>query len=126
MAFEQTQILLTAPAAASGLVSKQFYAVTLDTAGNLALAAAAKNADGILQDKPVAGEAGVAAIFGVSKAAISANQNIAVGDLLEVDTGGTLKKAASGTVVAKALEATNVSAVAVIAVLILKSNAAYS
>jgi len=128
MSIESNQINLSAPATVD-LSAKQFYAVDFDTttAGSqLALAAAGNNADGILQDKPVAGQAGNIAIFGVSKVAISASTTITAGQLLEVDTLGTLKGHSAGTVVAKALEPlTSTTQIAIISALILKSNASF-
>lgn len=111
--------------AAADLSAKQFYAVSLDTSGTLNLATAAKNIDGILQNKPTTGQAATVARDGFTKAAISASSNVAIGDLLEVDTLGTLKKLASGTAVAKALEAVNVAAVTIISVELLRNNAAF-
>ncbi len=126
MARERNLTLLSFPAS-TDLSTKQYYATTINSSGQLALATAAKNCDGILQDKPSAqGQVGTLGWHGVTKAAISASSNIAIGDLLEVDTAGTLKKLASGTAVAKALEAVNVASVTVITVLLLKSNAVYS
>src|SRR5262249_4488334 len=101
MATEAVQTVISAPAAAD-LSTKQFYAITIDTNGNAALATAAKNCDGFLQNTPSTGQAAAIAIFGETKAAISAT--VTVGQLLEIDTGGTLKPVASGTAVAKALQ----------------------
>lgn len=126
---ERTQILDTLPCStAASLAAKQFYAVTTDGSMTLIAAVAAKNMLGILQDKPVVGEAGTVAVFGVSKAAISASQTLTGGTtLLEVDTGGTLKALASGTAVAKARQSlTSVAAVKIVEVEILKSNALYA
>lgn len=125
MPFEQNLQTFSAQAG-SDLSAKQFYACQINNAGKIALATAAKNIDGILQDKPTSGQAGELAYDGITKAAISASQNVAIGDLLEVDTGGTLTVHASGTVVAKALEATNVAHVVVIAVKLMRSNALFS
>lgn len=116
--------------ASSDLSAKQYYAVILDTttgASGLSLAAAGKNIDGILQDKPVSGQAGTMAYMGVTKAAISASQTITAGELLQVDTGGTLIPIASGTAVAKALEAiTSTANVTLCTVMLLKSNNVYA
>lgn len=122
---ERTLILDTLPCGASSLATKQYYAVKCDNTMSLIVAVAAKNMLGILQDKPAVGEAGTVAVFGVTKAAISASQTVTKGTtLFEVDTGGTLKVLASGTAVARARESiTSVAAVKVIEVEILKSNA---
>ncbi len=124
---ERTLILDTLPAVAGSLATKQYYAVTTDTSMGLIVAVAAKDMLGILQDKPVQGQAGTVAVFGVTKAAISASQSVTKGStLFEVDTGGTLKVLSAGTAVAKARESlTSVAAVKIIEVEILKSNTAY-
>lgn len=102
--------------AAADLSAKQFYAVKMTSTG-IDVATAAKTIVGVLQDKPASGKTGTIAVSGVTKAAISASQTISVGDLLEVDTGGTLIPHASGTIVAQALEAlTSVAAVRLITV----------
>ncbi len=112
--------------AAADLSAKQFYAVTEGSAG-INVSTAAKNIDGILQDKPTSGSTGVYCKTGRTKAAISASQTITKGDRLEVDTGGTLIPVASGTAVAKAMESlTSVAAVRLITVELLPSNAAYA
>ena len=108
------------------LSAKQFYAVT-ETANGLDLATAAKNISGILQDNPIATQAGAYAVSGVTKAAISASTAITKGARLEVDTGGTLITLASGTAVAEAREAlSSTAAVCYIAVALLPNNAAFS
>ena len=103
------------------LSTSQFYAVKL-TANGMELATAAKAIDGILQDNPLAGKAGCYARDGITKAAISASQAFSVGQLLEVDSGSTLKATSAGVIVAKALEAvTSVTTVSIIAVEILRN-----
>lgn len=110
--------------AASDLSAKQFFAVVIKSTGKIDQAVAAKNMDGILQDKPKAGDVGVYCRDGFCKAAISASQTLAIGDELEVDTAGTLKAVASGTIVAKAMEAVvSVAKVTIAGVEILRSNA---
>lgn len=129
MAFEQGLVLESYEAAAD-LSAKQFYAVTMDNTGKINVATAAKNITGILQNKPASGYMGSVAMSnkgGTSKVAISASTAISIGDLLEVDTGGTLKGVASGTAVARAREAlSSVAAVRIIAAELLDSNAAYA
>lgn len=121
MAFEQNLQTLSAQAAAD-LSAKQFYAVKFDTAGKINLATAAKNIDGILQNKPTTDQAALIAYDGVSKAALSGT--VSNGDLLEVASGGTFVTLASGTAVCKALEAGVTGNT--IAVKFLRSNAAYT
>ena len=126
MATEAIQQLISAPAA-SDLSGKQYYAVQLNSSSQIALATAAKNIDGILQDKPVAGQAGTICRDGITKAAITASSAVLNGSLLEVDTAGTLKLLASGTAIAKAMEANGSAAyITVITVEIMRSNAAFS
>lgn len=123
MAFEQRLLNYGFPASAD-LSARQFCAVKLDTSGKIAVAVAAKNADGILQDKPNAVDvAGEVAMFGVSKA-LAGGTGFAAGDLLEVTTNGALQtQTSTNTVVAKALNAAAAGAIG--AVIILKSNAVY-
>lgn len=129
MAYESTQLLVSGKASAD-LSAKQYYAVKFDTTtaeSGISLATAAKNIDGILQDKPTSGMAGAVCIFGITKAAISASQTITSGQLLEVGSGSTLVPIASGTAIAKALEPlTSNAAVCLVTVLLLKSAAVYS
>ncbi len=111
--------------ASTGLTTSQVHAVTNLAA--MVVSTAAANMDGILQDNPDKGQVGAVARSGISKAAISASQALTKGvTLLEVDTGGTLKIHASGTVVAKAMEtlASNTN-VCIVAVEILPSNASF-
>ena len=110
----------------TGLTTSQYHAVTNLAA--MVVSTAAKNMDGILQDNPDKGQAGSVARSGITKAAISASQTLTAGvTLLEVDTGGTLKVLASGTVVAKAAESlTSNAAVCIVAVELLPTNAAFS
>lgn len=127
MAVEGIQQQWSAPATAN-LGANQFAAVTFDTSGGVSIAAAGKNADGFLQNKPAAGQAAQVAVFGVTKVQVSSTTT--VGQLLQVDTStnGTLVPVSSGTAVAKALSAsgTITSGVVTITALILKSAAVYS
>lgn len=109
--------------ASTDLSSYQYRAVTIDSNGQLAVATAAKNIDGILQDKPAAqGRAGLVQWGGQSKA--TAGGNFSIGGLLEVGTSGKLVALASGTAVAKALEAGSDGKI--VSVKLLQSNAAYA
>ena len=127
MAFEAVQDTFTAPAAAD-LSTNQFYACSYDANANLTLAAAGKNMDGILQTKPKANEAAQFCRDGYSKAAITAGVAISIGQLLQVDAGGTFTAITTGTAVAKALQAISAGGTAVtyITVEILRSNAVFS
>jgi hypothetical protein len=126
MATEQRPINYGFPASAD-LSSNQFCAVTVST-GNIALAAAGKNMDGILQDKPNAlGQGGAVAMFGVSKA-LAGGAGYAAGDLLEVvaTTGAFQTLNVNGTTTAVAKAITTAAAGVIGTVIILKSNAAYA
>jgi hypothetical protein len=123
MATEQR--LLNYGFSASGdLSAKQYCGVVIGSTG-IATATAAKNIDGILQDKPnAAGVSGEVAMFGVSKA-LSAGTGFAAGDLLEIVTGGGFQtQTSTNTVVAKAVTAAAAGAVGT--VIILKSNAVFA
>lgn len=126
MAREANQQTFTEPAVAD-LSAKQYYAVARASgAAGVDVAVAAKNMDGILQNKPTSGQAASVARSGNSKAAITSGSAVLVGSLLEVDTGGTLKLLAAGFPVAKALEANgSLAAVALIEVAILPSNSLF-
>jgi hypothetical protein len=123
MATEQRLITYGFPASAD-LSASQFCAVNVDANGNLALATAGKNCDGVLQDKPNAlGQAGEIALFGVSKV-LSGGTGFSAGDLLEVAANGTFQTKNAGTVVAKAV--TTAAAAAIGSAILLKSNAVYA
>ena|SRR5271170_4346395 len=109
----------------TGLTTSQFHAVTNLAA--MVVSTAAANRDGILQDNPDKSQVGGVARSGISKAAISASQALTAGvTLLEVDTGGTLKVHASGTIVAKARQTlASTAVVCIAAVEILPSNATF-
>jgi hypothetical protein len=105
MAWEAIQQNFSANAKVD-LTGKQFYAVTVDNTGQLIVANQNKQCSGILQDKPNVGQAGNVCRDGITKAAISANQVIGIGELLEVDSGGTLAAwATANPAVARAMEA---------------------
>ena len=94
------------------------------SSGSIALAAAGKNMDGILQDKPDGlGQGGSVAMFGVSKS-LAGGTGYAAGDLLEVTTGGAFQTLAGTTAVAKAVTAAAAGAVGT--VIILRTNAPYA
>jgi len=128
MAFEEMLTFSrTTVIAAADLSAKQYYAVT-NGSGGANVATAAKACDGILQDNPASGKAGSIARTGITKAAISASSALTAGvTMLEVDTGGTLKPVASGTIVAKALETlSSTASVCIVAVELLPSNALFA
>lgn len=126
MAWEAIQQQISAPAAAN-LSSNLFCAVQFDTNGNCAIANAAKNIDGVLQNKPSQGQAADMCVFGITKVQVSATTT--AGQLLQVDaTGnGSFAPVSSGTAVAKALDGSGTvsSGTVVITALLLKSNAVY-
>lgn len=96
MATENLGKLLTVPAG-SDLSAKQWYAMTVNSSGQLAVAAAGgANARGILQDKPnAAGRAGSLMIgTGLSMAVAGAAAN--VGDQGTTDPSGRMVTAVSG------------------------------
>lgn len=123
MATEQ-RLLNYGFSASADLSTKQYCAVVVGSTG-IATATAAKNMDGILQDKPSAsGQAGEVAMFGVSKA-LAAGTGYAAGDLLEVVTGGGFQtQTSTNTVVAKAVTAAAAGAIG--SVIILKTNAVFA
>ncbi len=126
MALEQNLLTLSAPANVD-LSAKQFYCVTLTSGGKLALATAGKACDGVVQGKPVANEAGEYAYSGVTKVAVSTGQTLVIGDVLEIDTGGSVIVHASGIVVGKALDAVTSSAAGtIITMRLLPSNALFA
>lgn len=126
MALEQNLLTLSA-AANSDLSSSQFFCVSVNSSGKLVVSTAGKACAGVLQDKPVAGEAGDYAYSGITKVAVSTGQTIAIADTLEVDTGGTVIKHSSGTVVGVALEAVTSSAAGcIIQMRLLPSNALFA
>jgi hypothetical protein len=125
MAVEQRPINYGFPAGAV-LSSNQFCAVTVSS-GNIALSAAGKNMDGILQDKPDGiGQGGSVAMFGVSKA-LAGGTGFSAGDLLEVvaSTGAFQTLNVNGTTTAVAKAVTTAAAGVIGTVIILKSNAVY-
>lgn len=122
MSTEQILSALSVPASAD-LSASQHCAVVINSSGLLAVATAAKNIDGILQDKPAAiNRAGLIACSGITKA--KGGGNFSAGGLLEVGTGGKLVALASGTAIAKALE--DGADGRIVRVLLLKSNAVFA
>lgn len=124
MAIEQRLLNYGFPASGD-LSARQFCAVKLDTNGQVAVATAAKNMDGVLQDKPTAqGASAEVAMFGVSKVT-AGGTGFSAGDLLEITTNGTFQtQTSTNTVVAKALTAAAAGAIG--SAIILKSNAVYA
>jgi hypothetical protein len=106
---------------AVNLSANQYCAVSVDNTGHIVLATTGKNMDGILQNNPNNDTATVG-IAGRSKAVLGST--VAIADLLEVGANGVLIEHASGTPVAKALDAG--ASGNIISVLILKSNALYA
>lgn len=89
--------------AGADLSAKQFYAVKINSSGQIVLAGAGENAIGILQDEPASGQVGNVMVLGESMAiyggTVTAGQNLAV------DAAGKLVTAGgSAAVVALAKE----------------------
>lgn len=120
----ETNLQTLSAIAHADLSLKQFYAVTFKSTNDIDVSTAGSACSGILQNNPASGVVGSYAYSGVTLAALAASQNIAIGDLLEVGSGGTLIAHASGTVVAQAMEASNVASIQYITVRLLPSNAA--
>lgn len=82
--------------ATADLSAAQFTAVKLDTTNPLQVVAAAAGnlALGVLQNKPIAGEAAEVMTEGISKCVYGGT--VAVGDRLAVGTGGKLVVATAG------------------------------
>jgi predicted RecA/RadA family phage recombinase len=94
MAFESPLHLFTFEAAVD-LSTKQFHAVTLNSAGKLILPAAdGDDAIGILQNKPTAGQEGSVMLSGISMVAMTGA--VAIADQVQVLTTGRGDTAASG------------------------------
>lgn len=92
MAYEHHILPFSFPANAD-LSANQFRAVSLNTSGKLVLANATTTVIGILQDTPVADEAGNVCILGISNAVTDGSTTaIAVGDPLSSDANGKLIK----------------------------------
>ena len=106
----------------SDMSANQYKAVNISSTGFCVLSTAAKNIDAVLQNNPASGDTATVAIFGVSKVILSGT--VANGALMEVGSSGTFVTIASGTAVAKAMEA-GVSG-NIITALMLKSNAVYA
>jgi hypothetical protein len=121
MAFDAILQGFSAPASAD-LSSHQFAPVIFDGSGNIALATAGKNIDGILQDAPKSGQAGNVAINGIAKGVLSGT--VAQGAQVQVGSSGTFVTLSSGTAVGKAL--TGGATGNVVSILLYKSNAVYA
>lgn len=84
MAFEATGFHIPGVVAAADLSAAQFKAVVIDSAGKVALpGVAGAVVDGVLQDKPLAGQSASVCVSGVSK--IEAGATVAPGDLVAID-----------------------------------------
>lgn len=81
--------------AGADLSAKQFYVVKANSSGQAALANATDTTQiGIVQDKPLSGNAGKIRVSGVSKAA--AGGTVAAGAAVTSDANGKIVAAASG------------------------------
>ena len=97
MSFEIVGQKLGNLVAAADLSAKQYFGVKVDSAGKIALiAAAGELAIGILQNKPEAAQAAEVMVSGVSKGVASGA--IAAGAKVAFDSAGKLKAAVLGKV----------------------------
>lgn len=93
-AFESDLRTRSVPAAAD-LSAKQYYAVKLNSSGQIAVCGDDEFAYGILQDKPsAAGRVGCVAVGGVSRCVFGGT--VAAGDIVNVDTNGKIVALATG------------------------------
>jgi hypothetical protein len=93
-AFEEDLEVRSVPAG-SDLSAKQYYAVLVNSSGQLALCGDDGVAYGILQDKPAAaGRAGKVAVAGVSKCVLGGT--VAAGAVVSVDGNGKIVSIATG------------------------------
>jgi hypothetical protein len=120
----------TAPAGAD-LSGKQFYGVALvaDAANppgsHLALGVTLKAIAGVLQNNPLAGQAGEYQTDGISKVAISASTAVLAGGFLQLDVGGTFIPVTTGVICAQALEpVASVANIMIISARLMPGNAA--
>lgn len=88
MAYEQPGQLVTRPAGAD-LSSHQYKFVTLDASGNAILpgSTAGPSVFGVLQNKPVSGDAATIMISGISKVQ-APSSTVSVGDVVAASSAG--------------------------------------
>jgi Uncharacterized conserved protein (DUF2190) len=123
MAFDGILQGWSAPAS-TDLSSSQYLPVIFDEVNGIALATAAYNCDGILQDNPVQGQAGYVAVNGVAK--VLAGGTIAAGAQVQVGSStGVVTQTGSGIAIGKALIAST-AAGQIISILLYKGNGAYA
>lgn len=92
MAYEHTILPFSWPAGAD-LSTKQYYALQLTTSETVTLADATVRTIGVLQNKPLSGEAASVCLLGISKAITDGNAGaIACMDSLAPDANGKLVK----------------------------------
>jgi hypothetical protein len=132
MPFNEGMLNVLSAQAGADLSKSQYYAVSFVNDASqpvpgvhLVVSTAGAACSGILQDNPINGQVGAVQTSGVTIAAISASQALTAGTtFLDVDTGGTLKAHAAGTIVAQALETlVSTTNIALISVRLLPSNA---
>ncbi len=105
MALEQLGLVLGNELAASDLSGAQYQACRI-TALGVALAGAGEDVDGVLQNKPLSGEACALCVNGKSKIKVAGA--LAKGTLVAVDATGKAVAAASGDyILGKLLEASS-------------------
>lgn len=93
---EQNLTTLSAPASAD-LSSKQYYAMKLNSSGQLATAGAGIPIVGVLQDKPSA--AGMGGAYGIcGRTAVALGGTATAGSMAAVDSNGKFLNAVSGDI----------------------------
>lgn len=92
MAFEQA-LSTRSVIAGADLSTKQFYAVKLNSSGQIVLSGSGEFVYGILQDKPASGAVGAVAVHGVTLAIYGAS--VTAGTRLMSDGAGKLIHATS-------------------------------
>lgn len=94
--------------AGEDLSDSQYYAVKLNSSGQVVLASTGEKITGIIQDDPESGIAGLVMTHGISKAVLG--DTVTAGEYLAVDSAGRLVPATGeANVVAQAYESGAVS-----------------
>lgn len=102
MAYEEALLRISGPVAADES-SSQYMAMTLNSSGKYAVAAAGAVVDGVLQDDPAAtGYVGEIGIGGVTKMLVGPN-GITAGQAGQVDTNGGVTSYTNGVRFCRAL-----------------------
>lgn len=94
MAHEIPDLVVTLEAS-TDLSARQFHAVVINSAGMAALPAVGVPIYGVLQNKPIEGEAGTVMVSGITKM-FAAGSTLAVGDLVAASSRGRAIPAGAG------------------------------